>query len=179
MLAKLFAGPAGEWIKHELSGQFACDVDQAWVRRQYGPQHYPAFHAPHGWHQDGALGFDFLSHENSSFPPDAILPMVTCWIALSPCGAEAPGLELVTQRLETLLAPMDLADARVRTRFTPELFWQPVMEPGDALLFRGDILHRTYVTSAMTKDRTSIELRLFPADNLPPRIKDDRFVRLD
>jgi ectoine hydroxylase-related dioxygenase (phytanoyl-CoA dioxygenase family) len=179
LLAAISIGPAAEWARQELPNRIACDVDQAWVRRQYAPTNYPAFHSPHGWHQDGALGFDFLSHGHVSFLPEALLSMVTCWIALSPCGTEAPGLELVTQRLETLLPPVELADARVHERFPPEDFWRPAIEPGDALLFRGDILHRTHVTPAMVKDRTSIEFRFFPANALPQRLSGDRFVLLD
>ena len=178
LLAGMSAGSAGEWIQDELQGPAACDLDQAWVRRQYAPRHYPPLHAPHGWHQDGALGFDFLSQGDGDFPPGAMLSMVTCWIALNSCGVESPGVELVTRRFEGLLAPTDLAAERVRARFAPEQFWRPAMEPGDALLFRGDVLHRTHVTPAMTKNRTSIELRFFPANNLPARLKNDRFTAM-
>jgi hypothetical protein len=178
LLERIAAGPAGAWIGDELGKSVACDLDQAWVRRQYAPRHYPPLHTPHGWHQDGALGFDFLSHPKGNFPPGASLSMVTCWIALGPCGVESPGLELVTQRLEGLLAPADLTEERVRTQFAPEQFCRPVMEAGDAVLFRGEILHRTHVTPEMAKDRTSIELRFFPAKNLPARLKADRFITL-
>src|SRR6266404_3531060 len=135
-------------------------------------------HAPHGWHQDGALRFDFQSHPDGNFPSDAVLPMVTCWIALGPCGVGAPGLEIVTRRLDTLLIPGELSNERVRTRFACEEFYRPAMEAGDAVLMRGDILHRTLVTPEMTQDRTSIELRFFEANNLPVRFKGDRFVVL-
>ena len=178
LLAGISAGSAGEWIKDEFGNRSACDLDQAWVRRQYAPGKYPPLHAPHGWHQDGALRFDYLSHPDGIFPRDALLPVATCWIALGPCGVEAPGLEIIAHRLDGLLAPAELADERVRTRFAAEEFWRPVLAPGDALLFRGDILHRTHVTRAMTKDRTSIELRFFPGDNCPARLKGDRFIPL-
>lgn len=178
LAASISTGLINNWLHAELGDSIACDLDQAWVRRQYAPSHYPVFHTPHGWHQDGALKFDFQAHRAGEFPPDALLSMVTCWIALTPCGAESPGLELVTQRLEGLLTPANLIEEDVRKRFTAELFWRPVMEPGDALLFRGDMLHRTHVTRAMTKDRTSLEFRFFSADNIPSRLKGDRFVRL-
>jgi hypothetical protein len=178
MLGEILTGPVGDWIRNELGGRVACDVDQGWIRRQYAPGNYPRFHSPHGWHQDGALGFDYLSQADGSFPAAALLSMVTCWIALTPCGLEAPGLELVTRRLEGLVAPTELTDERIQARFAMEEFVRPVLAPGDALLFRGDILHRTYVTPAMTKDRTSIELRFFPAENLPARLKADRFIPL-
>jgi len=176
LFSEINAKTAGAWIRDQLRNRVVCDLDQTWVRRQYAPKHYPPLHAPHGWHQDGALKFDFRSFPYGNFPSDALLPIVTCWIALDPCGAEAPGLELVTRRLDGLLAPAELTDESVRTRFTSQEFWCPVMEPGDALLFRGDILHRTHVTAAMTKDRTSIELRFFPANDLPPRLHEDRFT---
>lgn len=178
LAALISTGRINKWLHGELGDSIACDLDQAWVRRQYAPSHYPVFHTPHGWHQDGALKFDFQAHRAGEFPPDALLSMATCWIALTPCGAESPGLELVTQRLEGLLTPANLIEEDVRKRFTAELFWRPVMEPGDALLFRGDMLHRTHVTRAMTKDRTSLEFRFFSADNIPSRLKGDRFVRL-
>ena len=178
LLAALGDSPAGTWIGNQLCPRLACDLDQAWVRRQYAPHRYPPMHAPHGWHQDGALGFDFLGHSDGNFPPDAVLDMVTCWIPLTPCGDDAPGLELLGQRFDRLLPPADLAHARVIERFVPEKFWRPVMEPGDALLFHGDLLHRTHVTPTMTKDRTSLELRFFPSDELPPRLRSDRFTLL-
>ena len=54
--------------------------------------------------------------------------------------------------------------------------FEPVDESGDALLFRGDVLHRTHVTPRMTRDRTSIELRFFAADRIPERLRGDQFV---
>src|SRR4029077_7567244 len=103
----------------------------------------------------------------------------TCWVSLDPCGTDAPGLELVNRRFDALFPPAELIEEHVRSRFAAEEFWRPVLEPGDALLFRGDILHRTHVTPAMTQDRTSIELRFFPLENLPARLKGDRFISID
>jgi len=131
------AGRAGAWIRSTISGGLACNLTQSWVRRQYAPHRYPPLHAPHGWHQDGALRFDFQSHPDGNFPSDAVLPMVTCWIALGPCGVGAPGLEIVTRRLDTLLIPGELSNERVRTRFACEEFYRPAMEAGDAVLMRG------------------------------------------
>ena len=103
--------------------------------------------------------------------------MVTCWVALTPCGAQAPGLELVRQRLDSLLSPATLTEDRVHARFPTEGFWSPVMEPGDVLIFSGGTLHRTHVTPHMDADRTSIELRFFPAQAIPDRLAGDRFAR--
>ena len=179
MLAAIMSGAAaecGQRLKQELGDRILCDRDQSWVRRQYPPHRSPRWHAPHCWHQDGALGFPFASFPHGNYPADALLRMATCWIALDPCGAEAPGLELVSQPLLELLPPSELTDARVRQRFAAEQFWRPDMQAGDAILFRGDVLHRTHVTPAMTRDRTSIELRVFPANDIPARLKGDRFL---
>jgi len=81
--------------------------------------------------------------------------------------------------MQGLVAPGELAEERVRPRFASQEFWRPVMEPGDALLFRGDIIHRTHVTSTMTRDRTSLELRFFSADRVPARLEGDRFIPLE
>jgi hypothetical protein len=105
--------------------------------------------------------------------------MATCWIPLTVCGLEAPGLELIQKRVEYSFPPAELLDEKMRGRFSPEVFWRPVLHPGDALLFRGDLLHRTYVTPQMDHDRTSIELRFFPGDAIPERLKQDRFILLD
>jgi hypothetical protein len=178
LCAAVHASCVGDCISAALRGALSCDLDQSWVRRQYAPQNYPRWHSPHGWHQDGALKFDFAAHPDGKFPSDVMLPLVTCWIALNACGVDAPGLELVSTRLNDLLPPAQLKEEAVRARFGPNQFWTPALEPGDALLFRGDILHRTYVTPAMSKDRTSIELRFFPADNVPSRLAGDRFIPL-
>jgi hypothetical protein len=77
-----------------------------------------------------------------------------------------------------LIAPASLSNERIRERFPVESFVQPVMNPGDALLFRGGVPHRTHVKPSMTQDRTSIELRFFPADAIPQRLDGDRFVHL-
>jgi ectoine hydroxylase-related dioxygenase (phytanoyl-CoA dioxygenase family) len=152
-----------------------CDLDECWVRRQYAPRNYPARHAPHSWHQDGALRFDFSRHLKED-QPDGVLEMLTCWIALTPCGVDAPGLELIARNTGVLIAPTNLTDERIRQRFASEDFIRPQMQPGDALLFSGDVLHHTYVNSAMSKDRTSLEFRFFPAGRIPKRLKGDHFT---
>ena len=176
LLDSVTTGSAGMWIRNILGWRLLCNLDQSWVRRQYAPSRYPPLHAPHGWHQDGALKFDFQSHSSRGLPPNAVLNMVTCWISLDPCGLDAPGLELITERLGSLVSPRELQMEFLQTRFTPKRFWRPSLELGDALLFRGDILHRTHVVPEMTKDRTSIELRFFSAVSIPERLQTDRFI---
>lgn len=173
------SGPAGDWLRCELAGAPAWDLDQSWVRRQYAPQRYPRWHMPHGWHQDGALGIDFTQSFREASIARRACRMITCWIALVACGRTAPGLELSARKLDALLDPQDLTEERVRSRFPVEDFWRPELQAGDALLFHGDVLHRTHVRADMTEDRTSIETRFFPANSIPERFRADRFIYLN
>ena len=154
----------------------ACDVDQCWVRRQYAPHRAPPHHAPHSWHQDGALNFDFAAHAGMPLPADDLLEMLTCWIPLTRCGADAPGLEFVSEPITRLLALHELTPAHVEAHYAANAFERPLLAPGDALLLRGGTLHRTHAVPAMTHDRTSIELRFFRPQPLPERLRGDRFV---
>jgi hypothetical protein len=158
-------GPACE---QRLGMPLLCDLDECWLRCQGGPAL-----AAHGWHQDGALRHDFIAEPEAD---GALLNMLTCWIALTPCGADAPGLELLARRLPALVPAAQLA--RVADRHPPEDFLRPELAIGDVLVFGGDTLHRTHVTPTMTAQRISLELRLFPAPALPPRLRGDRAVLL-
>jgi len=161
----------------ELLGQrLAIDLDQCWVRRQYPPRCAPARHHPHSWHQDGALGFDFGRHSDSASEGHALLRMLTCWIALTPCGVDAPGLEFVTDRVDRVLPLAQLLDEVVNLRSPSSRRTRPVLRAGDAMLFGGGVLHRTHATTAMSLTRTSIELRCFQADAIPDRLAHDEFV---
>ena len=163
----------GELLRR-LGDHLVCDIDQCWIRRQYAPCNAPPHHAAHSWHQDGALGFDFVAHAGKPLPANALLDMITCWIPLTACGEHAPGLELVQPRIARMFAPAELTESNLRAAFPPDAFERPVMAAGDALLLPGSTLHRTHVSPAMTHDRTSIELRLFATQ--PDRLRGDRFV---
>jgi Phytanoyl-CoA dioxygenase (PhyH) len=173
--AALLASEVGATCRAGLGNALACDLDQCWIRRQYAPARYPPGHAAHSWHQDGALGFDFLGATSRE---GELLSMATCWIALTPCGDDAPGLEFVDADSGSLLPLADLADAAIRARHGKNEFLRPTLAPGDALVFGGGVLHHTHVAATMTNDRTSLELRLFPAGTLPARLRGDRFLPL-
>ncbi len=174
LIRAVLVPPTRKWITEHLSGRLSVDLDQAWIRRQYAPGQYPAFHAPHAWHQDGALGYDFLGQARS--PENGLLQMVTVWIALGPCGVDAPGLEFLTAPIPRVLQPEELLDSRLRNGFRPDQFWVPSLPAGDALLFTGAVPHRTYVTPAMVRPRTSVELRFF--GERPARLSADRFMEV-
>jgi hypothetical protein len=171
----LLHGDAGILCRSRLGDALACDIDQCWVRRQYAPSRYPPGHAPHAWHQDGALGFDFLG---MAIPAsgDGLLALVTCWIALTPCGADSPGLELVARETPYLLPTAALREEAVRAAHHELEFERPVMEPGDCLVFGAGVLHHTHVSPAMRQDRTSLEIRLFDSNRIFARLQGDRFV---
>jgi ectoine hydroxylase-related dioxygenase (phytanoyl-CoA dioxygenase family) len=143
-------------VQDALGGAPWCLADQCWVRRARPPHH---------WHQDGGLHHDYLNQPLAG----ALLPMVTCWIALTPCGDDAPGLEWVEPALPQLLPPAELTDSAVHARFPETAFHRPRLAAGDALVFGGGLLHRTHATAAMTRPRTSIECR-FCAHPPPPRL---------
>jgi hypothetical protein len=53
-----------------------------------------------------------------------------------------------------------LDESLVLKRFGREALWHPSLLPGDALIFPGTTIHRSYVTAEMTERRLSVELRL-------------------
>ncbi|MET0826028.1 MAG: phytanoyl-CoA dioxygenase family protein [Acidimicrobiales bacterium] len=116
------------------------------------------------WHQDGAfLGDDVRT--------------VNVWLTLSPCGLDAPGLDVVPRRIEHLLetgthgARFDwsvghgLAEAEAAAHDTTIL--RPTFEPGDALLFDQLFLHRTAVSPDMTRVRYAVESWFFAPTGYP------------
>jgi hypothetical protein len=162
--------PLRSMVQSMLGPQPALLVDQCWGRRQFAPGRYPEHHAAHVWHQDGALHFDFVA----PYPADALLKMVTCWIALTPCGEDAPGMELLRLPMTDLLPPAELDAGRIAERFPATAFWRPVCKPGDAIVFSGGTLHRTHVAPGMREDRTSVELRFVTADDGTGRLRMER-----
>jgi ectoine hydroxylase-related dioxygenase (phytanoyl-CoA dioxygenase family) len=133
-------------------------VSQCWVRRA---------RPPHGWHQDGALRAQFT-------PGETLLPIHTCWLALTDCGVDAPGLEWVDAAQPAMLQPSQLTDAAVQSRLGPQAFVRPLLQAGDAVFFDGALLHRTHVTPQMQAARTSIELRFVEAGPRSPRLAGER-----
>lgn len=116
-------------------------------------------HTP--FHQDGG----FLERDR---------PIIVCWIALDPCGIDAPGLELVTEGMDDLLPiterpggtaydSIELAEETIVARFGQEKLWHPAFEPGDVCLMTEHAIHRTYVMPTMTETRHTLLLRFAAA----------------
>jgi hypothetical protein len=103
------------------------------------------------WHQDGAfMGGDIRS--------------LNVWLALSHCGDDAPGLDIVARRLDGVVQTGSHG-AHLTWTVGPRLVEEvadgsvtrPIFEPGDALIFDHLNLHRTAVDAGMTRDRHAIE----------------------
>jgi hypothetical protein len=115
------------------------------------------------WHQDGAfLGDDVRS--------------VNVWLALSDCGADSPGLEIVPRRFDAVL-PTGTEGAIFDWSVSPQIVGElsgatppliPSFRAGDALLFDHMLLHRTAVAPGMTRERYAMETWLFAPSSYPP-----------
>jgi hypothetical protein len=114
------------------------------------------------WHQDGAfLGEDVRS--------------VNLWLALSDCGADSPGLEILPRRLDTVL-PTGTEGAFFPWSVSPEIVREAAGETalltrdfraGDALLFDHMLLHRTAAGPNMKRERYAMETWLFAPSSYP------------
>lgn len=156
------ASPVMPRLVATLGPELWCNVEQAWLRRQFPAHLAPPAHAPHSWHQDGALGHHFQGAGD-------LLHTVTCWCPLDPCGVDAPGIELADVAFDVLLGTGQLTPESTVARVAP------VIRPGDVLLMTGGALHRTWVTPAMRSVRTSVELRFYAA--VHPRLAGQTHVR--
>lgn len=102
-----------------------------------------------GWHQDGG----FLGESIRS---------LNVWIALTDCGVDAPGMDIIAKRLDGIVelgsgfakwATNPYAAAIVGEGCTE----RPEFKAGDAILFDHLCLHRTAGDHSMTKTRYAIE----------------------
>jgi hypothetical protein len=115
------------------------------------------------WHQDGS----FLG---------AHVRTVNVWLALSHCGIDAAGLDVVARRVPYVLQTGShgatftwsvgpgLVDVLVEGGVQ---IASPVFEPGDALLFDQLMLHRTGARPNLTKPRWAIETWFFAPSHYP------------
>jgi hypothetical protein len=115
------------------------------------------------WHQDGA----FLGRHVTT---------LNLWLALSPCGIDAPGLDIVPRRFDEILptgtdgAIFDWSVSHTLVEQAAggaDAILRPEFQPGDALLFDHLFVHRTAVEPGMTRDRWAIETWFFAPSSYP------------
>ena len=112
------------------------------------------------WHQDGA----FLGER---------IGALNIWIALTPCGRDAPGLEVVPKRIDHVVADPDakfewsLSELAVLEAANGTPIARPEFEAGDAMLFDHLLVHRTAVAPGMTRPRHAIESWFFAPSAYP------------
>jgi hypothetical protein len=119
------------------------------------------------WHQDGAfMGTDIRT--------------VNLWLALSHCGDDAPGLDILPRRLDYIVetgtegAAFDwsASPGMVEQAAEGTPICRPIFEAGDALMFDHTFMHRTAASPQMTKDRHGVEMwffapSLYPSTQIP------------
>jgi hypothetical protein len=114
------------------------------------------------WHQDGSfLGTGIRT--------------VDVWFALSRCGRDAPGLDIIPLRAEQVLATGDTGahyDWSVSLEMIDKAFpgvpvWRPEFEPGDVMFFDEKCLHRTAAELGMPGVRYAIESWFFAPSVYP------------
>jgi hypothetical protein len=113
------------------------------------------------WHQDGNFMGDVRA--------------MNVWLALSHCGDDAPGLDLVPKRVDHLLesgtddAPLDwiISNAKVEEEAGDAGIIRPIFEAGDVLLFDDLFVHQTGSDPSMPNPRYAIESWFFGASGFP------------
>jgi len=143
-------------VSEYLSERPALSVGKTTLRK------IPASQKNSGWHQDGQfLGKDVRS--------------VNFWLALSPCGRDAPGIDLVPKRIPYIVetgthgAEMDwiVGPGMVELLSQDAPVASPEFAAGDALLFDHLFLHRTSLPPNRTRDRWAIEAWMFAPSHYP------------
>ncbi len=161
LTAPLSAAVLDQLFSEALGIGWTSSREQSWLRKKFAPLQVPdPQYTNQDWHQDGALGVRFPLEPGPEVPMTRLL---TCWIPLTPCGRDRPGLEFVRRRQTALLHFTELDDPALRRRFPREEFWAPALEPGDGLVFLNGTLHRTNARPEMPYNRLSVEYRIFPA----------------
>ena len=156
---------------HRLAAEYlgespAISVNKSLLRKA-SPKLFDAWHGPGGsklsaWHQDGAFLGDVRA--------------LNAWLSLSHCGAEAPGLDIVPRRLETIVPTGTegaVFDWSVSQAVAEDIsgdagVLRPAFEPGDVLLFDELFLHATAVEPGMTRTRYAVENWFFGPSGFPP-----------
>lgn len=113
------------------------------------------------WHQDGAFLGDVRS--------------LNLWTALSPCGTDAPGLDIVARPLDGMVEsgtgdamfPWCVGDDVAREVAGTSGIASPEFAAGDAVIFDHTNLHRTRLIDGMKNHRHAIESWFFAPSKFP------------
>jgi hypothetical protein len=140
-----------------LGGPVAFSAEKTVFRRVEPMGSFPA---DLGWHQDGA----FLGEQ---------IRTLDVWVALSRCGTRAPGLEVLSRRVDRILRggalfSWDLSTAQLEEAYPGFTAAKPEFEPGDAILFDQLCVHRSAFSPSMTETRFALECWMFAPGTVPP-----------
>jgi hypothetical protein len=145
-----------ELITQYIGERPALSLSKTVLRRQ------PPMEKCGGWHQDGA----FLG---------ANVKTLNVWLALTDCGENAPGLDILPRRIGLMPTGTDgahfkwsISDDLVQQTYPGEIV-RPKFEVGDALIFDQFFLHRTASSAEMMNDRYAIESWFFSPEAFPER----------
>jgi hypothetical protein len=116
------------------------------------------------WHQDGA----FMDRGTG-------IRTLNVWIALTDCGTDAPGLEIIPRRLDSVLPTggdgayfdWSVGPGTIDEHCDSPPRVKPQFNAGDALLFDQYLVHRTSVEPGMTRDRYATETWFFAPSTYP------------
>lgn len=108
---------------------------------------------------------------------DGVVRSLNLWLALSPCGTNAPTMDIVPRRLDHLaetgtegtyfdwaVAP-DVAASEAAAGAVEII--RPSFEAGDAMIFDHLFLHRTAASVDMPDPRYAMETWFFAPSNYP------------
>lgn len=143
-------------IEQYLGERPALSVEKTVLRRADATLHQST------WHQDGA----FLGEG---------IRTVDAWFALSRCGRDAPGLDLIPVRLDRVLPPGEegtyfgwtVSESTIAREMPGAEIWRPEFEPGDVMFFDHFLVHRTAAEPSMPGVRYAIESWFFAASVYP------------
>jgi hypothetical protein len=143
----VLATPLRETFDRMLGPNWVISLDESPVFKSNGNKSRKV--VPTSWHQDARVN----SYDTA-----------LCWIALSPCGVDAPGLKLLTAGIDGPIEPftVDRADPEKEgiliKRYGADKIAAPAFHPGDALVFNRYSTHSTYTTPDMINDRLSFKI---------------------
>jgi len=162
-LETIYALGLDELIRRHIGEHIALSAEKCTLRR------VDSTPTEAYWHQDGAFMGEGIRTVNA-------------WFALSRCGTDAPGLDIVPRRLPGLLPqggvqkgvellPWAVAPDTVARELPGVAIWRPQFEPGDVLFMDELLLHRTAAEEHMPRVRYAIESWFFAASVYPDGVQ--------